>query len=555
MKNMKHAHLLFPVLFLLIVVWPGLPVHASSVDATAEALTEDLDGQPELFVTADRCIGCHNSLTSAMGEDISIGANWRSSMMANAARDPYWHAAVRREIMVHPTASAAIQHECSACHMPMARFHSKIAGGHGSVFDNLPVNQQQSPRGVLAVDGVSCTLCHQITVDHFGEKESFTAGFSIDTNTPWGQRTINGPFEVDAGRQHLMHSATFYTQQEAGHLQESELCATCHTVITHSLDDQGQVVGELAEQVPYLEWKHSAFANERSCQSCHMPEVAGEAMVSGVMGLEHENVSKHSFRGGNFFMPRIFSRHRGELGVKSLPAELAGTSASAEENLANASAKLVLQGAERSGNTVRTGVLVENLAGHKLPTAYPSRRVWIHLTVRNEKGEPLFESGAFQADGSIAGNDNDADGAVYEPHYQVIEDAGQVQIYEPILGDPDGKPTTVLLTGVTYLKDNRILPVGFDKATAHEEVAVNGAAFEDADFTGGTDRIEYAVDVKADSGPLTVTAELWYQPIGYRWAHNLADRDAEEITRFVSYYEEQAADSAVMLARDEVVVE
>lgn len=512
-------------------------------------------GQPELFVTADRCIACHNGLTDHSGQDISIGANWRSSMMANAALDPYWQAAVRREIMIHPAASAAIQHECSACHMPMARFHAKVAGGQGGVFENLPANRQQSPRGVLAVDGVSCTVCHQITADHFGEKESFTAGFTIDTTTPMGQRTINGPFEVDAGRQRLMHSATFYNQQKAGHIQESELCATCHTLYTHALDDQGNVVGELPEQVPYLEWKHSSFAGERSCQSCHMPEVAGEAKVSGVMGLQHENVSKHSFRGGNFFMPRIFNKHRGELGVPALPQELAGTSASAEENLANASATLALQNVERSGDTVRAEVLLQNLAGHKLPTAYPSRRVWVRFTVQNDKGEPLFQSGVLNADGSIAGNDNDADGATYEPHYDLIDQAVQVQIYEPILGDHQGRVTTSLISGVSYLKDNRILPDGFDKATAHEDVAVNGAASEDADFIGGSDRVSYEIKLESAPGPVTVRAELWYQPIGHRWAHNLADTDAAETARFVSYYEEQAADSAVMLARDEVVVE
>ncbi len=57
---------------------------------------------PQLFVTSDQCISCHNGLISPKGEDVSIGGDWRSSMMANASRDPYWHAAVRREILVRP---------------------------------------------------------------------------------------------------------------------------------------------------------------------------------------------------------------------------------------------------------------------------------------------------------------------------------------------------------------------------------------------------------------------------------------------------------------------
>ena len=376
-------------------------------------------GQSELFVTADRCIACHNALASASGEDISIGAHWRSSMMANAARDPYWHAAVRREILIHPTASEAIQHECSACHMPMMRYHAKLAGSHGGVFANLPVNPQQSPGGLLAVDGVSCTICHQITPDHFGEKESFTAGFTIDYDTPPGQRSINGPFEVDAGRQHLMHSATVYTLQKS-HVQESELCATCHTLFTHALDDQGQVVGELPEQVPYLEWRHSAFAGDRSCQSCHMPEVEGKAKVSGVSGLEHENVSRHSFRGGNFLMPRIFNRHRGELGVAALPQELEGTSASGKEP-----GQCVGHSDPAGRRTFR------RYSAGRSTGQQPGRAQTAHglpfaagldpLHGAERQGRASLRIGELNTDGSIAGNDNDADGGTFEPHYDLID--------------------------------------------------------------------------------------------------------------------------------------
>ena len=64
---------------------------------------------PNLFITSDRCMACHNSISSPRGEVVSMGVGWRSSMMANSARDPYWQAAVRREIMEHPTARAAIE--------------------------------------------------------------------------------------------------------------------------------------------------------------------------------------------------------------------------------------------------------------------------------------------------------------------------------------------------------------------------------------------------------------------------------------------------------------
>jgi hypothetical protein len=58
------------------------------------------------FVPSSQCIACHSQLTAPTGEDVSIGTKWRATIMANSARDPYWHAAVRREVLDHPAAQA-----------------------------------------------------------------------------------------------------------------------------------------------------------------------------------------------------------------------------------------------------------------------------------------------------------------------------------------------------------------------------------------------------------------------------------------------------------------
>ena len=79
----------------------------------------------ELFQTSDRCFACHNSLSTSAGEDISIGFAWRPTMMANSARDPYWQAGVRRESIDHPESKAAIEDECSKCHMPQPVTYSR----------------------------------------------------------------------------------------------------------------------------------------------------------------------------------------------------------------------------------------------------------------------------------------------------------------------------------------------------------------------------------------------------------------------------------------------
>lgn len=509
---------------------------------------------PQIFVTADRCISCHNGLITPKGEDISFGVDWRSSMMAHSSRDPYWQASVRRETLVHPSVSEAIEHECAACHMPMSRYLDKISGKKGSVFANLPIIYQKTPSVQLAADGVSCSMCHQIREDTLGTRESFTAGFVVDTKTALGEREIFGPYEIDKGRQALMKSSAQFIPHQAPHIQSSELCAACHTLYTHAFNEKGEVIGELPEQVPYLEWKHSAYYNRLSCQSCHMPVVEGKTHITGVVGQDREDVSRHVFRGGNFFMPKIFNRYRDELGVAAQPQELNITSFRTAEHLRSSSAEISLQDVEIRGNRLQARVSITNLAGHKLPSAYPSRRAWIHFAVYDGNKNLVFESGRLNPDGSIQGNDNDADPNRFEPHYNEIDSPEEVQIYEGILAATKDQVTTVLLSAIRYVKDNRLLPEGFDKTKAEEDIAVQGRAAEDGDFLGGQDRISYSVLVKEHKRPFQVKVELWYQPIAFRWAQNLKQQNSGEIDRFVSYYNEFSSISGITLASEKIEV-
>ena len=206
----------------------------------------------------------------------------------------------------------------------------------------------------------------------------------------------------------------------------------------------------------------------------------------------------------------------------------------------------------RTANGLAIEVQVENLTGHKLPTAFPSRRAWLHVVVTGwERAGSVRVGGKLKADGSIVGNDNDADPLKCEPYYREITRADQVEIYEPILMDSSGKVTTGLLHAVGYLKDTRLLPKGFDKATAEKDIAVTGEALDDPGFNGDGSRVRYVVSTGNAAGPFHVEAELWYQPIDFRWAHNLEPYKASEPQRMVRYYEAASRKSAVMLAKAE----
>jgi hypothetical protein len=437
--------------------------------------------------------------------------------------------------------------------MPMERYSAKVAGRKAQVFAQFPFKARRDG-GSLAEDGVSCSLCHQIGTARLGTPESFTGSFEIDPPDAQGNHREYGPYEIDAGHTLVMKSSSAgFVPWKSEHIRKSEVCATCHTLITETLGPGGKQVGRLPEQVPFQEWLHSDFKDKQSCQSCHMPVVSEPVAITRVFGQPRQ-LARHVFVGGNFFIQRMLNRYHDALDVAALPQELDAAAARTEKFLATESARLALGDVTTSAGRLETTVAVENLGGHKLPTAYPSRRVWLHFAVRDGGGRVVFESGALQADGSIAGNANDADKAAFEPHYATITDANQVQIYESILGDTAGAVTTGLLNASQYLKDNRLLPRGFDKRTAEADVAVHGAAAEDADFTGGSDRVRYSVDLRGAAGPFKVDVELLYQPIGFRWAQNLKGySQASEPRRFTEYYDAMSGGTATSLARASAV--
>lgn len=539
---------LFLSAFLLVLaLWP-----ATRGAAQAQADPHRPSG-PVAFQTSAECLACHNGLTAPSGEDVSIGVSWRASMMAHASRDPYWQGAVRREATDHPEHAAAIEDECSICHMPMTTYAARATGGLGKIFAHLPIGGQNADP--LAADGVSCTVCHQITDERLGTPQSFTGGYVLNVAAPGGPQPMFGPFQVDQGRTQLMRSATGVAPTESVHVRRSELCATCHTLFTTALGADGQTIGRLPEQVPFLEWQHSVYNNERSCQDCHMPAVAEPTPIASVLGEPREGLRRHTFLGGNAFMLRMLNRYRNDLGVTAPSHELEASAMATERQLRADTATVRIADARTTGATAAFSVIVENLTGHKLPTGYPSRRAWLHVTVRDAAGRVLFESGAVAPTGAIAGNANDEDPARYEPHYAEIRSADQVQIYESIMVDQKGTPTTGLLQGLRYVKDNRLLPRGFDKVTASADVAVQGAANDDADFQSGGDRVRYVIDVAKAQGPITADVELRFQTVSFRWARNLGTYAAAETKRFASYYDSMAQGSSLAIARVAATVE
>jgi cytochrome c551/c552 len=533
--------------------WPALLMLSTALlvfPTTARAASKDKTLNTE-FRTSDRCVACHNDLKTSFGEDISIGFQWRASIMANSARDPYWQGSVRRESLDHPESQPNIEDECSVCHMPIMHLTTKSEGQKTKIFANLPISSSDQEHRAAA-DGVSCSVCHQVEKERLGTNEAVNGNVVIASAQNKDQRPEYGPFVIDAGHRRVMQSSTGgFVPEEGDQIRDSALCGSCHTLKTKALGPEGKEIGSLPEQMPYQEWLHSDYPGKQTCQSCHMPEVQEAVAITALYGKPRVGMHRHEFVGGNFFMQRILNAHRDDLGVAALPSELSVAADRAVSFLQTQSARVSIRNLQTTASGLSMDVLVENLTGHKLPTAYPSRRAWLHVVLRDTNGRLVFESGALNPDGSIAGNDNDADKLRFEPYYREINSPEQVQIFEPILKDAQGKVTTGLLSAIGYLKDSRILPSGFDKKTAEPDISVVGEAADDPDFNDKGALTRYVINTGNAVGPFHVEAELWYQPIGFRWAHNLATYQAMEPQRFVGYYETAAEHSAIVLARAE----
>ena len=492
----------------------------------------------DLFATAGICVDCHQNNVDEAGNDVSLGEYWRSTMMANAAKDPYYLAGVSINVARYPEYSEAIEAKCSTCHTPMAHFSDVAKDEQGALFGSEGYLDPQHPNHTLALDGVSCTTCHQIQNEGLGEFTSFSGGEVFDMQTPLGNRAIFGPFVPQRSGQRIMSGGSGFVPQQGTHLLQSEICATCHNLYTHYVTEDGTFSEDwFPEQTPYSEWLNSDYATQSTCQDCHMPPaVGGVVLANQGPAIMREPFAKHTFVGGNVYMLDVLKNFGGELGVQADAEHFDATSARTLTQLQSQTAALAITDPVLADTMLSFDVTTNVLTGHKFPTGYPSRRAWLHVTVKDANGQIVFESGSVSDNGAISGNDNDANALVFEPHYDEITSPEQVQIYETIMQDVYGDVTTILLSASAYSKDNRLLPAGFDKTAVTPDIIPQGEALTDDDFVDGVDTVTYHVDAGSATGPFTVEVELLYQTIAFRWAQDVSTHNTEQAQRFSAYY-------------------
>lgn len=499
------------------------------------------------FVTAGRCAGCHghDSLGIAMiageGEDVNVADDWRSTMMGNSARDPFFRAKIEHEVLVNPGHAGAIENKCLSCHAPLGMHEERMLG-------HAPFTLAMLDTSRLGLDGVSCLACHMQDPDTAGHR--FSGELEFDSARVWG------PYTQDQINPAIMQFFVGFTPDQGSHILDGRVCAGCHTLITQTIDLNGDLTGqEFVEQATWQEWKNSIYdGTEQNCRGCHIPRIQDSVVLASeyIFLPGQSPFGKHHLAGGNTFMLRLLKEHREELHIPATAAQFDSTIARTLRNL-HSSVALSTHMVDRTDDTAFVEVRLTNLVGHKFPSGYPSRRAFVQLIALDALGDTVFQSGRWDATNEVYGHD-----AGYEPHHDVITQGDQVQIYELVMGDVNGDVTTVLERAATPIKDNRLVPQGFSTShPSYDTTRIAGVDASDIDFNhdalgtegNGGDIVHYHIPVNGYTGLLEVKAKVYYQPVPPLWNAEMFGHHGAAIDTFRTMYE-QAEGMPELVAAD-----
>lgn len=503
-----------------------------------------------LFPTSRSCGGCHGhdplmtAFITSTGEDVNIHDDWRSSMMANSAKDPFWRAKVSHEILLNPAHSLELQDKCTSCHAPTGHYQAKL---HDKKQFYLMADLLTDS---LGLDGVTCQACHAQAPGPNGSLHSGQLNF--DTNNI---RVAYGPYEFVFNPP--MINFVGVTPLYGDHISDAGVCAGCHSLVTATVDHQGAYTGgTFVEQATYHEWLNSRYDKSQdniTCQGCHMEQIDDAVVISANYQFLFAKFpfGLHELAGANMTMLKLMKENRQKLGLNAEAEHFDSTLAATLRMLQHKTLDLQLKADDVSGDTMDFSLKLSNKAGHKFPSGYPSRRAWVEFEVLNAAGQTIFHSGKTNPDFTIVGEN-----AAYEPHYQTINSPDQVQIYEIVPVDVLGDFTNVLERAATSIKDNRLTPQGFrSNHPVYDTTQVVNIGndpdfnrFADGSEGSGADILHFKLPINGYNGLVSVRARVWYQSLPPKWMAPMFAFSTPEIDSFRTMFD--AADKSPTLVAE-----
>jgi hypothetical protein len=514
-------------------------------ERSLDSLFEGVNGH---FQSAGRCDHCHgfdpDGIASVSGKagDINVVDDWSSTMMANSAKDPYWRAKVSHEVSIYPQLQVEIENTCTKCHAPLGHYDAVLSGHeHCGIIDMLADG--------VALDGVSCLACHQ-QLPQPGIAQHTGKLFFNEEGHVYGQyiSPLSSP----------MAEYTGLMPEYGPHISQSEVCAGCHSLITETVDDDGNVTdNKFVEQATWHEWLNSSYPEMGvSCQSCHMPQVDGPdvKLVVGYNTEARPNFALHTLVGGNALMLRVLRDNREELDIYASESQFNETISKTTDLLQNQSIFLEVNEVNRTADTLYVDVKITNRTGHKMPSGYPSRRMSVHLALKDALGNEIFRSGGYNEDYYETGEDD------VEPHYNTINSEDQIQIYEMVMGDMSGNKTTLLNKAHHSIKDNRLVPQGFSTSHVQYDTTKIVLGMLDADFNygpqegSGSDIIHYHIPLNGYTGMANVDVKVFYQSVPPSWTQEMFEVSTPEIDVFSNMFQ-NADRSPVLMKAEQITVD
>ena len=463
------------------------------------------------------CFTCHGNYAPA----VEPGHNWAGSMMAQAARDPLFFAAVA----IAEQDAPSVGDLCLRCHTP------------GGWQEGRSVDTSGGQLTAKDRTGVQCEACHRFVDWDYDsgidpvEDAAVLAGlddvpfqyangeFISDPNP-----IQRGPFP-DAVASHQFLESPLHTR--------SDVCGTCHDVsnpvfVNTGLGDYAPAT--LDEEHPdmnlrnmfpvertFSEWTMSEYATTgvyapqfagnlpdgivRSCQDCHMRDVTGKGCNDN-NAPTRDNLPLHDFTGGNTFIPDILPDF--------FPTEVDTVQLAAGKVRATAMLQLAAT-LDLTSQPYGLDVRVTNETAHKLPSGYPEgRRIWLNVKAVDAAGVQVFESGAYDAVTAVLDHDE------------------QAKIYEIKPGLSPGLASALSMTAGpsfhfvlndTVWSDNRIPPRGFTNAN-FEQIQSPPVDYTYADGQYWDDT-SYFLPAEAETAHVT----LYYQTLSKEYVEFLRDEN------------------------------
>lgn len=481
---------------------PVLAAAFLSITPAASAGINDLEGTKpgELpgggkFIDADGCAQCHGG--GAAGDTTYLPSDtWAGTMMANAARDPVFFAA----LAVANQDAPGVGTFCIRCHAPIGFVRGHATPPDGSALDK--VDQQ----------GIGCEVCHRATQSPTPNDPYFLGDAQLVFTDNTAKR---GPYSSAPSPAHS-------SELDTG-LADARFCGQCHQVTNPERELRDAAGAPMGIAFPldttFEEWAASDYGKDGSgsyagCVDCHMPRISGEKPVATPAGSPlRKDPRRHALAGGNYWGIKAVMEANPDRAA-AFPIAFENALASTLETLKKA-AKVTIESAPAAalpGAPLEVKVRVTNLSGHKFPAGYAeSRRAWLAVALvdhTDHEAEPQVLVGGYDA---ATGH---------------IQEEPATRVYRAQHGRWNGQAGEAeehIALHDMVLSDTRIPPKGFVPS-------ITTMPLGEIDFKDGNggyrdyDEVTFALTAPADAtGTLHLSVRVYYQSMTRDYVEFLRD--------------------------------